>query len=83
VDYVGSSAPPFLILHGAADTAVAPAQSQELARQLAVAGAPVTLVTVVGAGHGFDVPGEQPAPAELTRMVADFFSRTLAPVPGR
>ncbi|HEX5503187.1 MAG TPA: alpha/beta hydrolase [Thermomicrobiales bacterium] len=83
VTYAGPDSPPFLILHGAADTEVAPAQSRELASRLAAAGTPVTLVLVAGAGHGFDVPTARPAPAELTQMVADFFARTLAPDPGR
>ncbi|HET8629810.1 MAG TPA: alpha/beta hydrolase [Thermomicrobiales bacterium] len=83
VTYVGPGAPPFLILHGTLDTGVAPAQSRDLAGRLAAAGAPVTLVPVEGAGHGFDVPTARPAPADLTEMVADFFARTLTPGAGR
>ena len=73
--------PPFLLLHGIDDQDMPPRHSQELARQLAAAGIPVRLVLVQGAGHGLDSPGQQPTPGQLTELVADFFTRTLAPRP--
>jgi acetyl esterase/lipase len=73
--------PPFLLLHGAADQDMRPRHSQELARRLATAGVPVRLVLVQGAGHGLDSPGQRPTPEQLTELVADFFTRSLAPRP--
>ena len=58
-----------------------PRHSQELARRLAAAGVPVRLVLVHGAGHGLDSPGQRPTPEQLTELVADFFTRSLAPGP--
>ena len=84
LSYVGSGAgavgggPPFLILHGTDDQGIRPRQSQELARRLDAAGVPVRLVLVQGADHGLNDPSQRPTPGQLTEMVADFFSRSLA-----
>jgi acetyl esterase/lipase len=75
------SVPPFLLLHGTRDQDMPPRHSQELARQLAAAGVPVRLMLVQGAGHGLDSPGQRPTPGQLTELVADFFTRSLAPRP--
>jgi acetyl esterase/lipase len=57
VSYVTAQAPPFLIVHGDRDPLVPYHQSTLLAAALEAAGVPVTLYTVVGAGHGgFDDP---------------------------
>lgn len=74
----GSGVPPFLILHGADDRGIRPRHSQELARRLRAAGMPVDLVLVKGTGHTLDTPSEQPTPDQLTQLVADFLTRTLA-----
>jgi acetyl esterase/lipase len=76
-----SNLPPFLLLHGTDDQDMPPRHSQELARQLTAAGIRVRLVLVQGAGHGLDSPGQQPTPEQLTELVADFYSRSLAPKP--
>jgi acetyl esterase/lipase len=76
-----SNLPPFLLLHGTDDQDMPPRHSQELARQLTAAGIPVRLVLVQGASHGLDSPGQQPTPEQLTELVADFFTRSLAPRP--
>jgi acetyl esterase/lipase len=47
-------APPFLLVHGTADTVVPHAQSELLARALRDVGADVRLESVPGAGHGWD-----------------------------
>ncbi|MCB2223288.1 MAG: alpha/beta hydrolase [Actinobacteria bacterium] len=48
--------PPFLIVHGAADTLVGPGESERLADALRAAGGPpVGLAVLPGATHGFDV----------------------------
>lgn len=73
--------PPFLIIHGANDWLIAPHHAQELAQRLQAAGVPVTLVLVQHDQHGLDAPiagqVEQPGPAELMQMMANFFNRTL------
>lgn len=51
--YVHAGAPPFLIVHGASDTTVAPHQSELLFEALAAPGNDVTLALVDGLGHGF------------------------------
>jgi acetyl esterase/lipase len=76
-----SGVPPFLLLHGTDDQDMPPRHSQELARRLAAAGAPVRLVLVQGAGHGLDNPGQRPTPGQLTELVADFFTHSLATRP--
>jgi acetyl esterase/lipase len=79
VTYVSPGDPPFLIVHGDLDEIVHPSQSQELATALEAAGVPVTLVIVKGGGHALDEAGAQPSPAEITKMVVDFFVANLRP----
>ncbi|MFE6887480.1 alpha/beta hydrolase fold domain-containing protein [Streptomyces sp. NPDC057694] len=50
---VHGDAPPFLVVHGEADTMVACSHGRDLARALREAGAPVELHTVAGADHGW------------------------------
>jgi acetyl esterase/lipase len=51
--YAHPGAPPFLIVHGLADTTIAPHQSELLYESLASRGNDVTLCLVPGLGHGF------------------------------
>jgi acetyl esterase/lipase len=51
--YVRAGAPPFLIVHGLADTTVAPQQSELLFHALAAQDNDVTLALVERLGHGF------------------------------
>ena len=51
--YAAPGAPPFLILHGLADTTIPPAQSVLLYEGLAACGVPATLCLVHHLGHGF------------------------------
>jgi acetyl esterase/lipase len=51
VNFVGARDPPFLLIHGADDDTVWPAQSEELARRLRAAGVPVRLRLYAGMGH--------------------------------
>jgi acetyl esterase/lipase len=51
--YLGAHPPPFLILHGLADTSVPPQQSELLFEALAARRAEVTLVLAERLGHGF------------------------------
>lgn len=79
ITYIGPHDPPFLIVQGTQDTMIPPRQAREQAQRLRAAGSPVTLVLVKHTGHGLNTPGEQPAATALVRMVAGFFTRTLAP----
>jgi acetyl esterase/lipase len=70
--------PPFLILQGSDDQGVLPRHSQTFADQLHAAGVPARLVLVRGADHGLDNPSQQPTPVQVTKLVLDFFTQTLA-----
>lgn len=76
--HVGSGKPPFLLLHGSADTLVSPAQSARLYRALADAGNDVEYVLVPGADHG-DINWYQEA---VARRIGSWFERVLG-TPGR
>lgn len=54
--YVDGSEPPFLILHGDRDNTVPYAQSQYLRNALEEARVPVSMLRVLGGGHGFESP---------------------------
>jgi acetyl esterase/lipase len=73
--------PPFLIIHGADDWFIAPHHAVELAQRLRSVGVPATLVIVQHDQHGIDSPTsgqvEQPSPAVLVQMIANFFVRNL------
>jgi acetyl esterase/lipase len=53
IAYVSAKTPPFLIMHGDADTAVPPKQSQILYDALRAKGVPAQLIYVPGANHIF------------------------------
>jgi len=59
VSHVTASSPPFLIIHGAKDTLVPIAQSQELVHKLAAAGVEAHLMVVPGKGHWFFLTRDQ------------------------
>lgn len=71
--------PPFLIIHGEADSLVPIAQSEALYRALVAAGVPAELVRVANAGHGFVPSGGPISPdrVEIAEMVADFFDEQM------
>jgi dipeptidyl aminopeptidase/acylaminoacyl peptidase len=73
--HAGKSSPPFLFLHGTADTTVPYRQSQETMKLLQTAGVHADMFTAEGAGHGFfnRPPWFQPT---LDRM-EQFFTRFL------
>ncbi len=54
INYVHADAPPTMIIHGDADTAVPLQQSQIMARALDKAGVKNKLIVVPGSGHGWD-----------------------------
>jgi len=74
VTYVRSNSPPFLILHGTADTTVNVAQSELLARKLEAAGVEHKLVIIPGAPHTFHL---QPKQRDLRPVVLQFLNKHL------
>jgi acetyl esterase/lipase len=77
VTYVKHGDPPFLILQSTNDTVVYPQQAKELAWDLAANGVPHQLILVRGGGHAFDDPGASPSEAQVTKMIAAYFLKTL------
>ena len=75
IHYVRSNSPPFLILHGTADTTVPIEQSRMLAQALKQAGVDAQLVVVPGAKHSFHL---QPPQRDLRPLVLDFLAQHLA-----
>jgi acetyl esterase/lipase len=67
VTHAGADAPPTLLMHGAADDLVPPAQSVRLAEALSGAGAAVELELVPGATHFWD--GARDVPGIVRRSV--------------
>jgi len=72
--YVTPAAPPFLLIHGTADTVVPYEQSEVLTKALTDAGVPARLVPIDGAEHIFnghdDVDG-------VVRLSVDFLAKAL------
>ncbi len=78
ITWVRPGAPPFLLIHGEADTVVPVEHSLAMARALRAAGDEAEVMLVPGAGHEFHVlPGEDSLAAR-DRM-EEFLTRVLAP----
>lgn len=79
VSYVRAGAPPFLIIQGAADTLVPPAQSSELRNRLVAAGDRATLIEVSHAAHELIPVGGAISPdvASVARQTVDFLAATV------
>lgn len=79
VNWVSSDDPPFLILHGERDPLVPVSQSQIFYEKLQATNVPATLIIVKNAGHGFAPMGGPISPTrqELTKIIGDFFDRSL------
>lgn len=71
--HVAGNKPPFLIMHGSADTLVSPRQSVQLYETLKSKGDKVEYVLVEGAGHG-DLTWYQPP---IIDRVVEWFTATL------
>lgn len=71
--------PPFLIMHGSADTLVSPIQSKQLYEALRAKGSKVAYVLVEGAGHGDLSWYQQPV---IDRVVRWFKATLGEPVKG-
>lgn len=79
VHHLGKDDPPFLVLHGTADTTVDRDQSIEFAAKLKAAGVPCELRLIEGIGHTFDLQSwrKKPLPDDLRPVVIGFFDRHL------
>lgn len=82
INYVSSSSPPFLLIHGDKDTTVPPQQSILLYEKMKIAGTPVTLITVKNAGHNLQPRGKgeikiDPSHEKLKKEVLHFFTKYL------
>lgn len=78
--HLEGSKPPFLIMHGSADTLVSPRQSVQLFDALKKKGDKVEYVLVQGAGHG-DLTWYQPP---IIDRVVEWFKSTLGgPIKGK
>ena len=76
VTYATSDDPPFLLIHGDADTTVPFERSVELRDALQKAGVEVKLVAVKGAAHGPSFPGAL-EPPNIGGRAAEWFDRHL------
>jgi acetyl esterase/lipase len=76
IAYVSAEDPPFLIMHGDADTAVPLKQSQILYDALRTKGVSVDLEVTPGVNHGFDGASSSQAKSILSKVFA-FFDKTL------
>jgi acetyl esterase/lipase len=75
IDLVRGNAPPFLVVHGTHDSLVPPIEGRHFAEALRAAGAPVELLEVPGAQHGFDAVS-----SPRSRAVAGRVAEFLAPL---
>ena len=71
--HISGKKPPFLIMHGSADTLVSPVQSQQLYRALKKEGNPADYVLLAGAEHGDDSWYQKP----VIERVVNWFKATL------
>jgi acetyl esterase/lipase len=70
---VSPGAPPTLLLHGQVDTIVPDGQSELMARKLAAAGVPHTLILLPWATHGFDYINFDSPGAQITTYAMEWF----------
>ena len=74
ITYLDAGDPPFLVIHGTADTTVSVDRSKEFAEALASAGVKHELVIVEGAPHSFHL---EPKQQDLRPIVLEFFDTHL------
>ncbi|MDE2341591.1 MAG: alpha/beta hydrolase [Alphaproteobacteria bacterium] len=80
VSYIHKGNPPFLMIHGEADTTVPVAQSKEAEARMRAAGVPVKAIYIPGVNHSFI--GSSPAQTRAATLLAtnatfDFFHQVL------
>jgi len=78
IEHVAPGLPPFLLVHGTADTIVPYDQSERMLKKLQAAGVPAQLVTVEGGGHGLRGWERSRDQLAYRRTVIEWLRRTLA-----
>ena len=83
MSYISVTSPPFLIVHGGADTKVPPAQAQKFHDALRAQNVPAELVIFPGVGHDLARDGAADAAVNRQAMekVSAFLGRTFPPGP--
>jgi acetyl esterase/lipase len=80
VSQIDGAEPPFLLLHGTADTAVPSVESEQFAAALEQAGVDVELVLLPGVGHAFELESlTSDALAQSLEEIETFLDPMLAP----
>ena len=79
ISYVTPAAPPFLLIHGTADTVVPYVQSEVLTRALADVGVSAQLVPIEGADHIFNGHDDIDS---VVRLSVDYLAKALRIPPG-
>lgn len=82
IEHVKPGLPPFLLVHGSADTTVAYQQSADFQAALVKAGVPCELITVKGGGHGMKRWAALGSDYQ-TQIVAWLQRRLMSPAPGK
>jgi acetyl esterase len=77
IDHVTSGLPPFLLVHGTADTIVPFEQSERMLQKLRAAGNSAELITVKGGGHGLRGWERSREHATYRQAVIDWLQKTL------
>jgi acetyl esterase/lipase len=81
IRFIDDKDPPVLLIHGADDSQVLPAQSEVFAERLRTAGVPVDLLLIADVGHGF-IGATPAATRDASRQALsatfDFFDRLFA-----
>jgi len=82
VKHVHADAPPYLVVHGTADTVVTPGESRRLADTLTAAGGQATLLEATGIDHGLDalLHFADERGVTVMRHIAAFFEHHLGPL---
>lgn len=78
IQHVRRDLPPFLLIHGTADTVVPYEQSVRMLERLKAAGVPAELVTVEHGGHGLRGWERSPALVSYRKRMLDWLLRTVA-----
>ncbi len=77
IRFAGPKIPPTLLIHGARDEVVSPAQSERLETRLAEAGAPQLLLRLPWATHGCDAHFNGPCGQITTYAIERFLAATM------